>query len=78
MHLAHGRILAGGRLTQGQQEAARHGRTTSAEAFSAGLRTLREHARFTPLGAELIDSAARYMNAAAGISAEPATETASS
>lgn len=78
MHLAHGRILAGGRLTQAQQEAARHGRTTSAAAFSAGLRTLREHARFTPLGAELIDSAERYMNAAAGISAEPATETASS
>lgn len=78
MHLAHGRILAGGRLTPGQQEAARHGRITSAAAFSAGLRTLRENARFTPLGAELIDSAERYMNDAAGISARPATETASS
>ncbi|HHZ10782.1 MAG TPA: hypothetical protein GX405_18595 [Rhizobiales bacterium] len=78
MHLAHSRILAGGRLTKHQQEAARHARATSAAAFAAGLRTLRDHARFTPLGAELIDSAERYMNDDARISAEPATETASS
>lgn len=67
MHLAHGRVLAGGRLTPAQREAAVTGRATSAAAFGAGLRTLRDHARFTPLGRDLIDSAERSMAEAATV-----------
>ncbi len=78
MHFAHGRILAGGRLTPEQREAAEKGRASSAAAFGAGLRTLRDHARFTPLGGELIDSAERYMDEAGQASPRHASEAASS
>lgn len=65
MHLAHDGILSGSRLTPAQREQAERSRAGSAIAFQAGLRTLRAHARFTPLGRDLIDSAERYMNGVA-------------
>lgn len=61
MHYAQDKMLAGGRLTPEQTENVQKGRATSAAAFGAGLRTLRDHAHFTALGRELIDSAERYM-----------------
>ena len=72
MHHAHDSLLARGNLSHEQADEAREGRATSAAAFAAGLRTLREHARFTPLGRDLIDSAERYMETARRAVAEAA------
>ncbi len=77
MHLAHDRMLAGDGLTPTQQKEAVRSRATSATAFGTGLRTLRDHARFTPLGRDLIDSAERYMNVAARGTPLPAAATVS-
>lgn len=61
MHQALHGLLDSGMLTEEQQAEARTGLASHERAFADGMAVIDEHARFTPLGAAIMDGARAYM-----------------
>lgn len=71
MHYAHSRVLGSGALTEAERAASQARLEECREAFLAGSRTLRSHARLTGLGDAHLSAATLYMERAARPVASP-------
>jgi hypothetical protein len=61
MHYADTRVIEAGLLPKGEENEARNARVATSAAFWKGLKTINEHARLTPLGRRVMETARDHM-----------------